>query len=40
MNALERKIFATDDWLARHPKVLALLMVATLLFVAYFEEVA
>lgn len=30
MNRIERRLFATDDWLARHPR-----LIAVLLFVGY-----
>jgi hypothetical protein len=33
------KIFATDDWLARHPKVIVLIMIALMLLTGYFEEI-
>lgn len=37
MNKLERRLFATDDWLARHPRVNAALMVALYLAVCWIE---
>jgi hypothetical protein len=30
MNKIERRLFSTDDWLSRHPKV-----IAVVLFMAY-----
>lgn len=26
MNRIERRLFATDDWLSRHPRLIALLL--------------
>ena len=33
------KIFATDDWFARHPKVMLALAIANFFFLAYIEEI-
>ena len=37
MNKLERRLFSTDDWLARHPKVIAALLVVAYLLVSYIQ---
>lgn len=37
MNNLERKLFSTDDWLARHPKAIAALMIVGYLVVSYIQ---
>jgi len=34
------KLFATDDWLARHPKVMAAISVILFLLVCYLEEIS
>jgi hypothetical protein len=31
------KLLATDDWLARHPKVIAVLLIAGYLLVSYIQ---
>jgi hypothetical protein len=31
------KLLSTNDWLARHPKIIALLMVILYLFVGFLE---
>jgi hypothetical protein len=31
------KFLATDDWLARHPKVIAVLLIVGYLFVSYIQ---
>jgi len=33
------KIFATDDWLARHPKIMIVLSIILFLAVCYLEEI-
>ena len=38
MNNIERKLFSTDDWLARNPKVIAALMIVGYLIVSYIQQ--
>ena len=37
MNNIERKLFATDDWFARNPKVIALILVIGYLVVSSIQ---
>lgn len=37
MNKLEKKLFATDDWLARHPKVIAVFLIVGYLIVSSIQ---
>lgn len=39
MNALERRLFSTDDWLARHPKVIAVLLIVGYVLVCSLEAI-
>jgi hypothetical protein len=32
-----KKLLCTDDWLARHPKIIVLMMVILYLFVGFLE---
>lgn len=37
MNKIERRLFSTDDWLARHPKVIAALLILGYILVSYIQ---
>jgi len=38
MNSLERRLFCTDDWLSRHPKTLAVLLVVAYVLACSVES--
>ena len=37
MNNIEKKLFATDDWFARHPKVIAVILIVGYLVVSSIQ---
>lgn len=37
MSEFEKKLFNTDDWLARHPKVIAFLILCCIILVSWIQ---
>jgi len=37
MNNIERKLFSTDDWISRNPKVIAALLIIGYVLVSYIQ---